>query len=165
VFGVTTHKPTSGNIKAENCALSEKRGFTPLSCHFIARGKEETMTIDKQRRVETAKLQNAMLDKLISLIKDYQVENLHHAKSNSESDYLDLLVVEYKMAENIGSSLHWDTWEQQVLIADELRSECSFDILEQAYIDENGDIISDGGLPTGLSLADYLYDEKRDQET
>lgn len=122
------------------------------------------MPIDPKKRIETAKLQNAMLDKLISLIKDYQVENLRHAKTDRESDYLDLLVVEYKIAENIGSSLHWDTWEQQVFIADELRNECSFDIIEQAYLNENGDIIEDGGLPTGLSLSDHLYDEKREED-
>jgi hypothetical protein len=159
-----THKPTFEISKGLKCAFRKKGALHLADGILLQSDKKEESPMDKQQRLANAKAQNKLLDKLVTLIEVYQVENLRHAKSDSESDYLDMLIAEHMIADNIGNSLHWDTWDQQVFIADEARSECRFDIHEQAYINENGDIISGGELPSGLSLPDHLYDQKREED-
>jgi hypothetical protein len=121
-----------------------------------------TMGYDEKvsRRINNALHRNIILQKLRAELIVYESENIRHAKTNSESDYLDLLKSEYRLVKLVEDALYWDNQRQKELIEGEAWSECNYDLKEKCFLDDNGEPYSPGCTPPGY--ADYRYEMKRD---
>lgn len=95
----------------------------------------------KATRINNALIRNAACEKLRDMIVQYEAENIRHARTNSASDYHDLLAIEYQIAKLAGQAFGWDTYDEQKLIRDECLSECRFDLYEGCYINDQGDLL------------------------
>lgn len=93
------------------------------------------------KRLNYVLARHAHLPALIDALEDLRRAEIDHARTNRDSDYLYQLQCEYVVAELIGKALGWDTCEEQDRIADEARSQCSFDIPENTALNYMGEPI------------------------
>lgn len=88
--------------------------------------------------------------------------DMAHARTDREDDYLTLLQAELELIEAAEKVTGWDLDDERQRILDEADRECSYDIEEGCYLDDDGEPILSGERGKRRGYADYLYDTRRD---
>lgn len=101
----------------------------------------------REARVTRAATRAMSIPALTEALETFRAWDMAHARSNSEDDYLGLLIAEYELAQTVAQVTGWDMCDEQERIMGEARSECSFSIKEGLFYNDNGDLVPGGARP------------------